>query len=256
MIDSVHDYPISQIFSKDANWYYYIPKYQREYTWSYSHWGTLFNDIESNALGYFIGSIICINNTHDSFQIKQLEVVDGQQRLTTLMLLLRAFYERFGKMKDENSINTRDNLALCIWKTNEFRKPVMDKLKIDSEVATDNDKDEFLKILRTGIATEEMRSKYAQNYRFFQSKINDFLIEYPTYFAYFPNRLLNNCILLPIEADNQNTALRIFSTLNDRGMPLSDADIFKAQFYKYYKSKGQKDEFITRWRALEDICGK
>jgi hypothetical protein len=39
-------------------------------------------------------------------------------------------------------------------------------------------------------------------------------------------------------------------------MPLSDADIFKAQFYKYYKSKGQKDDFITRWRALEDICGK
>lgn len=49
-----------------------------------------------------------------------------------------------------------------------------------------------------------------------------------------PARILNNCILLPIEADNQNTALRIFSTLNDRGLPLSDADIFKAQFYKYY----------------------
>ena len=100
MIDSVHDYPISQIFSKDANWYYCIPKYQREYTWSYSHWGTLFNDIESNALGYFIGSIICINNTHDSFQIKQLEVVDGQQRLTTLSILLAAIYTQLQKYKD------------------------------------------------------------------------------------------------------------------------------------------------------------
>ena len=46
-----------------------------------------------------------------------------------------------------------------------------------------------------------------------------------------------NCILLPIEAETQATALRIFSTLNDRGLPLSDSDIFKAQFYKYYSGK-------------------
>ena len=171
------------------------------------------------------------------------------------MLLLRAFYEKFGKMQDENSINTRENLALCIWKTNEFRKPVMDKLKIDSEVATDNDKEEFLLILRTGQAPDTLKSGYAQNFRFFQDKINSFLNEYPSFFSYFPTRLLNNCIILPIEADNQNTALRIFSTLNDRGMPLSDADIFKAQFYKYYTQRGQKDIFISRWKNLEELCG-
>ena len=62
----------------------------------------------------------------------------------------------------------------------------------------------------------------------------EFLKEYPNYFAYLPTRILNNCILLPIEADNEKTALRIFSTLNDRGKPLADADIFKAQFYKFY----------------------
>ena len=72
--------------------------------------------------------------------------------------------------------------------------------------------------------------------------------------AYLPNRIMNNCILLPIEAESQDTALRIFSTLNDRGKPLSDTDIFKAQFYKYYSDKGQKEEFIRRWRDLEAIC--
>ena len=82
------------------------------------------------------------------------------------------------------------------------------------------------------------------NYRYFQKKIDEFLHSYPGYFSYLPARILNNCILLPIEADNQNTALRIFSTLNDRGLPLSDADIFKAQFYKYYSDKGQKESFI------------
>jgi len=59
---------------------------------------------------------------------------------------------------------------------------------------------------------------------------------------------------LPIEAESQDTALRIFSTLNDRGKPLSDTDIFKAQFYKYYSDKGQKDVFIQRWKELEALC--
>ena len=229
-----------------------IPDYQRPYAWrSEKECQTLWDDVfafsfpendyskfDSDNDEYYLGPIVTFKN-----ESGKMEIIDGQQRLTTLMLLLRAFYEKFGRMQDENSKNTRDNLALCIWKTNEFRKPVMDKLKIDSEVATDNDKDEFLEILRTGVAKPEMKSNYAQNYRFFQEKINIFLNEFPCFFAYFPNRLLNNCILLPIEADNQNTALRIFSTLNDRGMPLSDADIFKAQFYKYYSQ-----------RALEELC--
>ena len=80
--------------------------------------------------------------------------------------------------------------------------------------------------------------------------------EYPGYFAYLPTRILNNCILLPIEAESQDTALRIFSTLNDRGKPLSDTDIFKAQFYKYYSDQGKKDLFVERWKELEMQCEK
>ena len=73
---------------------------------------------------------------------------------------------------------------------------------------------------------------------------------------YYPVRLMNNCILLPIEAESQDTALTIFSTLNNRGLPLSDADIFKAQFYKYYTKKGTKDNFVQRWSKLNTLCEK
>ena len=48
----------------------------------------------------------------------------------------------------------------------------------------------------------------------------------------------------------------VFETINDRGMPLSDADIFKAQFYKYYTSKNQKNDFIEKWKDLEELCSK
>lgn len=240
-----------------------IPDYQRPYAWSEEECQTLWEDIfvfaipEGDATKfnseeeYYLGPIVTFKNNNN-----KLEVIDGQQRLTTLMLLLRAFHISFGEMRDENSKKIKELIESCIWKTDEFGNANKDLLKIDSEVATDNDKDEFLSILNTGIAPSTMKSKYAENYRYFQKKIDEFLHNYPSYFSYLPARILNNCILLPIEADNQNTALRIFSTLNDRGLPLSDADIFKAQFYKYYSEKGQKETFIKTWKELEDLSEK
>lgn len=240
-----------------------IPDYQRPYAWSEEECQTLWEDIFDFAIPegdatkfnseeeYYLGPIVTFKNDNN-----KLEVIDGQQRLTTLMLLLRAFHISFGEMRDENSKKIKELIESCIWKTDEFGNADKDLLKIDSEVATDNDKDEFLSILNTGTAPSSMKSKYAENYRYFQKKIDEFLHSYPGYFSYLPARILNNCILLPIEADNQNTALRIFSTLNDRGLPLSDADIFKAQFYKYYSDKGQKESFIKTWKELEELSDK
>lgn len=194
-----------------------IPDYQRPYAWEEEQCQTLWDDIFAFAFPdnnsdkfnsddeYFLGSIVIFENDKG-----KKEVIDGQQRLTTLMLLLRAFYAKFGNMKDENSIRTSERIAQCIWKTNEFGQPNLDELKINSEVATDNDKEEFLQILKTGKMDKVQKSNYAKNYRFFQEKIENFLSEYPSYFAYLPTRILNNCILLPIEAESQDTALRIF----------------------------------------------
>ena len=241
-----------------------IPDYQRPYAWDISECETLWDDIflfafpdedfskfDPEGDEYFLGPIVTFKNSDN-----KLEIIDGQQRLTTLMLLLRAFYSFFGNMKDDNSKKTAEDISKCIWKTDEFGTPDTNKLKIDSEVTSDDDKHEFLSILKTGIVEDSQKSAYARNYRFFTEQINIFLGQYPTYFAYLPNRLMNNCILLPIEAESQETALRIFSTLNDRGKPLSDTDIFKAQFYKYYKENNKKDEFIKRWKQLEEISDK
>ena len=240
-----------------------IPDYQRPYAWGEVECQTLWDDIfafafpendysrfKSDEDEYFLGPIVTFKNDYN-----KLEIIDGQQRLTTLMLLLRAFFSKFGNMKDTNAISTSEDIAKCIWKTDEFGNPDKNKLKIDSEVSTDDDKEEFLSILKTGVVDSAQKSRYAKTYRFFQEKINEFLSEYPSYFAYLPTRILNNCILLPIEAESQDTALRIFSTLNDRGKPLSDTDIFKAQFYKFYSDQGRKEEFIKRWKELEVICG-
>lgn len=240
-----------------------IPDYQRPYAWDEDQCQTLWDDIFTFSFPnnnseefddneeYFLGTIVTFKNERG----KQ-EVIDGQQRLTTLMLILRAFYDKFANMNDQNSRLTRDRIEKCIWRTDTFGNADKNTLKIDSEVATDNDKEEFLELLKTGVVVTSNKSQYVANYKFFQNKIDEFLSGYPSYFPYLPARILGNCILLPIEAESQDTALRIFSTLNDRGLPLSDADIFKAQFYKYYGDKGEKDDFIEDWKTLEDITGR
>ena len=248
--------------SKDSN--FVVPDYQRPYSWGELECSTLWDDVYNFAIPdnnyslfeesdeYFLGPIVVFKNKDSKF-----EIIDGQQRLTTLMLLLRAFYEAFGDtMCDQNSLDTKREIAKCIWKTDAFGRPLEPpQLKIDSEVATDNDKDEFTKILQTGKA-ENLRSRYAVNYRLFQDEIQKFITETPSYFPYLPIRILGNCILLPIEAESQDTALRIFSTLNDRGKPLSDSDIFKAHLYKAAAKIGKKDLFISQWKDLENVCEK
>lgn len=253
---------VKELFS-DKRSDFLIPDYQRPYAWEDTECQTLWDDLKDFAIPdrgakkfegeYYLGPIVTFKNKDKGYK---LEIIDGQQRLTTLLLLLRAFYERTSNQKDEETISMRKMIEQCIWKTDDFDKPDLNALKIDSEVATDNDKGEFLDILKSGKAHENYKSQYAENYRFFEKKINEFINELPDFFKYLPVRILKYCILLPIEADNQDTALQIFSTLNNRGKSLSDADIFKSQFYKYYTSIGQKDDFVKKWRELEFLSSE
>lgn len=254
---------ISQILgNRDAK--FLIPDYQRPYSWERDECETLWSDILDFAFPldhvfyddndrYFLGTILTFENSS-----YENEVIDGQQRLITFLLMLRAFYAAFEEIDCDNKENILRSIGECIWKTDKFRNLDKTSLKLKSEVASDEDIAEFKKILETGAATDKNPSNYSVNYRLFKNWIAKFKNEHTDDFSYLPMRILDNCILLPIEADNQNTALRIFTTLNDRGMPLSDADIFKAQFYKFFSREGKqaKENFIRRWKELEALCNK
>ena len=129
---------IKQLF-EDKRSDFLIPDYQRPYAWGEDECQTLWKDIFDFAFPdkkpekfdsdeeYFLGPIVTFENN------KKLEVIDGQQRLTTLMLLLRVFYKRLEKMEDENSMRTKQNLAQCIWKSDEFGNENKEKLKRNSQ---------------------------------------------------------------------------------------------------------------------------
>ena len=255
---------ISQILNDPNKAKFLIPDYQRPYSWEREQCETLWDDILTFAFPldhsfnasndrYFLGTILTFQNDY-----YENEVIDGQQRLITFLLMLRAFYAAFEDIDCKNKENILASIGKCIWNGDEFGNVDKTSLKLKSEVASEDNVKEFKKILETGDSTEGNKSNYAVNYQLFKKWIAAFKNDNPNDFSYLPMRILNNCILLPIEADNQNTALRIFTTLNDRGMPLSDSDIFKAQFYKFFSRDGRqsKDDFIKRWKILQELCNK
>lgn len=263
-----------------------IPEYQRPYAWeSDKECLVLWEDLISFALpdegfseggdDYFLGPIVVYEDAKDG---NRLEVIDGQQRLTTIMLLLRALYEKTSGQTNTASAEGYDSSELkkCLWiikgSTGEVDK---DHPKLESKVAKVNydsdesDKfdgnDELQYILNFGDDSISNNSKeagrYKTNYRFFKNKINEYFNDKIEYLKDFRYQVLEHCFLLVIKTNSKESALRIFSTLNDRGKPLADADIFKSQLYNHFKAKdGSESEenntqrFIADWKELEKAC--
>ena len=105
-------------------------------------------------------------------------------------------------------------------------------------------------ILETGTADPKADDNYSKNYITFQRLYREHCIDGSLQIYDFIFALLDQCILLPIGADSQDTALTIFSTLNNRGLQLNDADIFKAKIYNNLPIQ-DRPEFIKKWKQLE-----
>lgn len=237
-----------------------IPEYQRPYAWSDEQIETLFEDLWEFTAGsggtenngsYFLGSIVSYENDDG-----EQEIIDGQQRITSLFLLLRAIYTRLtDTLESERTAEAKNFISKIeptIWRTNKLTGVVdYTDILLTSRVMN-NDGNQILKaILETGETSENAKDNYSKNYRLFQRLLDKHSLENPLMVYQFIYALLNQAILLPITADTQDTALTIFSTLNDRGLPLSEADIFKAKIYNQLDVDNKK-LFIERWKNLDE----
>jgi len=249
-----------------------IPDFQRPYMWDEERCQTLWGDIldfhkndaeAENDLYYFLGTIVFYYGEDEEQTGKKdlgrsnrnPKIIDGQQRITSLFLLLRAFYKKLeGLEKDDIVTGLKNQLALCIWDTNKSTQQVTDKSKIhiQSLVATEEDNDIFHDILRDGESEGMARDSYSTNYRFFEEKWAEFMDKHRSWDKLCLT-ILDKCVILPIECNTSETALTIFSTLNDRGMPLADSDIFKAKIYRAVPAE-KKREFTETWKELSTIC--
>ena len=256
---SVNKQTIEQFLLNARTKPFIIPDYQRPYSWTSDQINTLFKDIwefTCNEGGtdkegtYFLGSIVFYENKNG-----EQEIIDGQQRITSIFLLLRAIYTKLSKPKEktEEAKNFINKIEPLIWKTNKLTGKVeYSSILLNSKVISETENEVLKKILETGEVNERLEDNYSKNYNQILELIEEKSVENALMIYQFIYALLNQVIILPITADSQETALTIFSTLNDRGLPLSDADIFKAKIYNHLQGKEEKKEFIEKWKELEE----
>lgn len=248
----VNKQSVRQLLETGKNKKFIIPEYQRPYAWSDEQIQVLFDDLVEYTINdsestYFLGTIVAYENDD-----QEQEIIDGQQRITTLFLLLRAVYSKLEHSLEKEAIYLRSQIEPAIWEQDDLTGEVsLDEILITSKVMGDDGNQEFAKILVSGKADPKSNSNYSRNYIQLQHLIDDYATNEPLSFYRFVSNILNRAILLPIMADSQDTALTIFSTLNDRGLALSDADIFKAKIYNRLDPQRKKD-FIEKWQQLDE----
>jgi len=257
---SVNRKSVGKLFSEMQNKKFIIPDFQRPYSWDVEKCEILWQDIinfleteENTQADYFLGTIVSNKDENENN-----EIIDGQQRITTLSLILRAFYYKLEQMpqNDKNVVGLMNKVAPCIWNVDEISNEITDResIHIESFVATDDDNQVFHTILKTGEITKEAEDNYSMNYAYFLKVCSEYAEKNPVNWEKLCVTILNKCIILPIECSSQETALTIFTTLNDRGMPLDDSDIFKAQIYRKMKTKEARAEFTEQWKELSNTC--
>ena len=229
---------------------YQVPSYQRPYSWESEQIETLWEDIysafDSKEEEYFLGSVI-LTRTKDN---KTLEIIDGQQRMTTLMILFCALRDLYYK----NSVNAaKKNLILGRIKNLETNS---ERLKLRTQFQHQN---QFEHDIINGIDyTKKPMSKELENNKFanaawiFKDKIDNLLSKDSKLLEEFTEYLLEKVRIITIECTNQSLAIKLFQVLNNRGMNLSPSDLIKSYLMSELKEEEDQRTFEENWIFIEN----
>lgn len=206
---------IENILSKNDR--YTVPDYQRLYSWENEQWDEFWSDLNSIEKNdtHFLGSIVVIKRPGSYDELDQMELVDGQQRLTTISLLLcamRDYYDQSGEQGLADKIDS-DYLHEDDLNNNTFSKLTLSRF----------DRDEFKSVLNGNVG-EAKESQIYECYHYFKEKIRRLGDETVNRLR---KRLLGSMTIVVIDCENPESAFRLFETLNNRGMELSAVDLMK-----------------------------
>ncbi|GAA9461807.1 DUF262 domain-containing protein [Helicobacter pylori] len=260
-------YQLKDILATELSAYYKIPTYQRPYQWTEENCEKLLDDLLSSyecykESDYFCGSLVLIAIGIDSkTNATTYDVVDGQQRLSTFILLAKVLVTLYDKDLNENCKISRDFLEKSLGDTEGEKR----KRLIFNTIGL-NAKDDFqdaLKFFDDLDASKGENSKsndpskgknsYLKNAiclkNYLEKKeiadINDFIR-----WLYF------KVIFIRTTCSNISMALRIFSVLNARGLPLHAIDVFKVELLKKLAKEKDQEQFVSRWNALRQKCSE
>lgn len=262
---NVNKYPISQMFDPESKTLFEVPKYQREYVWGMREWTDLYDDIVENDAGYFLGSIICINSSSNSLNPK-FEVVDGQQRLTTISLFMAALYDVLRCYKESGQLDDEQTLDLLQLKRKLCIKGSPASLRVVPQIQGNNLSDYCGLMSSIGIIEGYTLPHYAgvrrmmKAFTYFKKRIQEDAevsdVQIASYFSIMEK--LNAAILVMIEVSNHADAYTLFESLNNRGMALTSVDLIKNLLLARLDTADSAgmDEHFRRWRQVLENLGE
>lgn len=266
MIQDTTNYPLSELFNNNNQVSYHIPKYQRQYVWNKSNWETLFDDVEESNGGHFLGSIICINTQTDSNKAADFELVDGQQRMTTISLLYLAVYKALlDKLPDPNDAKTILKLELSV--RNKIFIEEQNNLRLYPSYSNGNLDDYkwiFSDIIPEIKGVEKPKNlgnrRIRKAFKYFHNRLMEIEGETSKYSYGDIQTILNNlnsATLVKIEVATHADAFTLFETLNNRGVPLSAIDLIKNRLLGELERKNDNgnarsvlDKNFDRWNQI------
>ena len=277
---------ISQYIKLSDSEIFVIPEYQRGYSWDIPRCDKLWQDIEDYIESgpedpYFFGTIICDCSIPD-----QLRLIDGQQRTTTFLLLLKAILLRLKEVLDNFSrdddskalerglSNNRERIIELLYKADDEKVvKIQDNwdaargtIILENKSINEQFKNELAKILDAKDYYEaeaavykaprrQKDNKYTNCFRNFKFFYNKLKALNETKLNSFTKTFLNKCQIIEIRSWQIEQAITMFNSLNSTGMPLSDADIISAQLYSNAGNEN-RTQFNEKWEGIKKLSNE
>ncbi|GAA8673368.1 DUF262 domain-containing protein [Helicobacter pylori] len=244
-------YKLKDILATEFDAYYQIPIYQRPYQWTEENCEKLLDDLLSSyecykESDYFCGSLVLIAiDTDSETNATTYDIVDGQQRLSTFILLAKVLATLYDKDLNKTSRGFLEK-SLGDIDGEKRKRLIFDTIGLNAEKDFQN----ALKFF-DDLDASKGKNSYLKNAiclkNYLEKKeiadINDFI-----------RWLYLKVIFIKTTCSNISMALRIFSVLNARGLPLHAIDVFKVELLKKLAKEKDQEEFVSRWNALRQKC--
>ncbi len=240
---------IEKIFDEEFE----IPEFQRPYSWGKDECEQLcvdlfeFLDGQRTDEKYFLGCIVVYPKLESN---NVLCVIDGQQRLTTLLMFLNVMSQKaitYKTLKEKIYKKDRFTGDIKDGKDGKYGEP-----RIESLVLAGKDKENLQKVLSGDLLELGEKNQFHLNYEHMQSLLDGWLkSKSADECASIMQTLLDNVVMLPIHCSSEDDALTLFQIINDRGKSLDDSDIFKAKIY-HAVPQGDEGKFVVRWNKMKN----
>ncbi|MFC1533645.1 DUF262 domain-containing protein [Thermodesulfobacteriota bacterium] len=228
------DLTIGQLFA-NYNEQFLIPAYQRRYAWKYNQYAALFDDIDNLGTNekHLFGTVL-FNSGFFKGGLNTPEIVDGQQRITTLSLLFLAIKSRYLELKNKKKAEEVDKYLI----SKDYDEKIQNKL-----ILGDLDNPDYAKILKAVEIDKILNQNLKDAYEYFLEFLRDYFPLKELNLFFF--KLSNNCVVIRLDISDAKNVYKLFEIINNRGLRLSATDIIKNFILGHASQLGE--------RSLSDI---